>query len=90
MSVKGTWAVEGMIKNKIAYKNRVIPALPHDLFHSHILPDLLSDHLHHLMVNSERPQWDPFRTLPYVSRDFSRSCHSLYYSIFGTMNDEQG
>lgn len=61
----------------------VTASLPNDLFHSHIIPGLLSDHLHLLLVENEPPSWHAFHALPLVSVEFRNSCQSLYMAIFG-------
>ncbi|KAF8510714.1 hypothetical protein JB92DRAFT_2938645 [Gautieria morchelliformis] len=66
------------------------PSLPHDLFHSHIIPDILSEHLHLLLVENEAPSWHPFHTLPLVSFAFRKSCQSLCVAIFGLERDDDG
>ncbi|KAF8576237.1 hypothetical protein K439DRAFT_677788 [Ramaria rubella] len=64
------------------------PTLPHDLFHSHIVPDILSEHLHQLLLSDEAPTWHAFHTMPQVSVAFRATCRSLCITIFGLDNQE--
>lgn len=59
------------------------PSLPYDLIQSHIIPDLLSGHLHSLLVAPVAPSWHAFYTLPLVSFSFRQACQSLYIPMFG-------
>ena len=72
-----------------AHKLAVAPVLSHDVFHTFILPDLLSEYIHHFLVNSSPPKWNPFRTLPLVSSYFYDSCRELCRGIFGAIDYEE-
>jgi hypothetical protein len=63
-------------------------SLPYDLVHSHIIPDILSEHLHLLLVAPAAPCWHAFYTLPLVSFSFHQTCRSLWVTIFGLTKDE--
>ncbi|KAF8510712.1 hypothetical protein JB92DRAFT_2938599, partial [Gautieria morchelliformis] len=63
-------------------------SLPYDLVHSHIIPDILSEHLHLLLVAPVAPCWHAFYTLPLVSFSFLQTCRSLWVPIFGLNKDE--
>ncbi|KAF8464817.1 hypothetical protein JB92DRAFT_3063856 [Gautieria morchelliformis] len=58
-------------------------AFPHDLFHHYIIPDILSDYVHNILVKSDTPDWNPFWTLRLVSHSFNESCLELWNNIFG-------
>jgi len=64
--------------------------LPHDVFYAYILPDLLSDHLHRLLVTEQVIDWHPFFVLPLVSPAFNATCHALCIKIFGLEHGEDG
>jgi len=68
----------------------VSPTLPHDLFHSLVIPDVLSEHLHLLLVSPGTPAWHPFYVLPLVSFAFRDTCQSLCVTIFGLESDDDG
>jgi hypothetical protein len=59
------------------------PAFPHEVFHDYIIPDILSDYVHNILVKAKTPDWQPFYTLRLVSRDFNESCLTLWSNIFG-------
>ncbi|KAF8519609.1 hypothetical protein BU17DRAFT_65835 [Hysterangium stoloniferum] len=70
------------------YQTTRLRRLPHELYHHHILPTLLSEHLHQILVDGVEPKWHPFYTLPLVSRAFYSSYVSLCITIFGLLPDE--
>lgn len=59
------------------------PVLPYDIFQSYIIPEILSQHIHSLLVDQEQPSWHPFYVLPLVCRTFNETCRSLIVRIFG-------
>ncbi|KAF8510709.1 hypothetical protein JB92DRAFT_2938582 [Gautieria morchelliformis] len=65
-------------------------SLPPEVFYSYVLPDMLSEHLHRYLLDSESPEWNPFYTLPLVSRHFRASCRTLCVHIFGLDENEGG
>jgi hypothetical protein len=66
------------------------PSLPLDLFHSHIIPNILSEHLHRILISLEAPEWHAFYTLPLVSFAFRDTCQALCVTIFGLGSDDDG
>jgi len=62
--------------------------IPHDILHSHILPDVLSVHLHYRLTGIAESRWDAFKVLPLVSKDFFQSCLALFSTIFGPTESE--
>jgi hypothetical protein len=70
------------------YIERLAPALPPEVFYSYVLPDMLSEHLHRYLLYSENPEWNPFCTLPLVSKHFRASCRTLFVHIFGLKGNE--
>ena len=64
------------------------PSLSYDLVHSHIIPDLLSEHLHSWLVAPVAPTWNAFYTLPLVSFQFRQTVRSLCITIFGLEKEE--
>lgn len=70
--------------------DHLAPALPPEVFYSNVLPDIFSEHLHRYLLFSENPKWNPFYTLPLVSRHFHTSCRALCVNIFGLMENEGG
>ncbi|KIJ47989.1 hypothetical protein M422DRAFT_45480 [Sphaerobolus stellatus SS14] len=61
---------------------------PNEIFHFGIIAPLLSEYLHELLVDWQSPAWNPFLTLPLVSRAFHDSCRSLNRNIFGLRPDD--
>lgn len=59
------------------------PILHFDIFQSYIIPDILSQHIHSLLIDQEEPSWHPFFVLPLVCRTFNQTCESLTTKIFG-------
>ncbi|KIJ42015.1 hypothetical protein M422DRAFT_48459 [Sphaerobolus stellatus SS14] len=58
--------------------------LPYELFENIIIPDLLSEHLHALIIDRDRPTWHAFYVLPLVSRDFNETCRKLMPGVVGS------
>lgn len=58
------------------------PILPYDIFEQHILPLVLSKHLHALLVDPGALDWHAFYVLPQVCRLFYTICRSLVSKIF--------
>ncbi|GJJ13496.1 hypothetical protein Clacol_007750 [Clathrus columnatus] len=59
------------------------PSLHFDIFQSYIIPDILSQHIHSILIDQEQPSWRPFYVLPLVCRAFNQTCRSLIIKIFG-------
>lgn len=64
--------------------------ITYDLFYSHIIPDLLSEHLHYLILVDDGRAWNPFYTLPLVSRMFNHTCRKMSAKIFGNKKGKDG
>jgi len=58
------------------------PVLPYDIFEHYILPYVLAQHLHALLVDPGVLDWHAFYVLPQVCRLFYTICQRLFSKIF--------